>query len=229
MDARGAGARSLAEVRDRIVEHIGRSGRAPGERIETERALQGILGVSRSRVRDALAALEAQGVVSRRIGSGTYLARALAPGGRAAIGVTVDQLSPASLMEARMTLEVSMLPIIVHKATNSDLKALKAALDAADAARTAAEFERRDTEFHHLLAESAHNELLSRCAEMIIEARRGTEWGRAKERSSTPRNRQSYQQDHRRILQAVRNRDAEGAVAAMKKHLTAIRENLLGR
>jgi DNA-binding FadR family transcriptional regulator len=223
------GASPLAEVRDRIVEHIRRSGRLPGERIETERALQSVLGVSRSRVRDALAALEAQGVVTRRIGSGTYLAEMASPAPALAGAVSLDRLSPSSLMEARITLEVAMLSLVVKNATNSDLKALKATLDAADAARTPAEFERRDTEFHHLLAESAHNPLLSRFAEMIIEARHGTEWGRAKERSSTPRNRQGYQHDHRRILQAVRNRDAEGAVAAMRRHLLTIQDTLLGR
>lgn len=220
---------SPAEVRERIVEHIRLSGSVPGDRIQTERELQHALGVSRSRVRDALAALEAQGLLTRRMGSGTYLAEAPLPAPSAIANTSLDQLSPVSLMEARMAFEVSMLSLVVQNATNNDLKALKAALDSADVARTSAEFERRDTEFHHLLAESTHNPLLLRFAELIIEARQGAQWGRAKKKSSTPHNRQGYQQDHRRILQAVRNRDAEGAIAVMRKHLLIIQKNLLGR
>ena len=48
MNPHAAAAASLAEVRDRIVEHIRQSGRVAGERIETERALQDMLGVSRT-------------------------------------------------------------------------------------------------------------------------------------------------------------------------------------
>lgn len=229
MDSSHSSRSSVVDVRSRILDHIRRSGRSPGERIETERALQEALGTSRSRVRDALAALEAQGIVTRRIGSGTYLARNLGITGSAAPSIEADQLSPARLMEARMTLEPSMLPIIVNNATNSDLKALEAILDAADAAKTSVEYEKRDTEFHYRLAASAHNALLLKFAEMIVEARRGTEWGRAKEKSSTVPNRRTYQNDHRKILEAIRNLDPEGAVTAMKDHLITIRNKLAGR
>jgi DNA-binding FadR family transcriptional regulator len=179
-------------------------------------------------VRDALAALEAQGIITRRIGSGTYLAVSTNGESASRAGITVDQLSPARLMEARMMLEVAILPLVVANATNKDLKGLTAILNAADVAKTVADFERQDTEFHYRLAASAHNDLLSNFAEMVIEARRGTEWGRAKQKSSTLPHRRLYQRDHRRILQAVRNRDLEDAVAAMKKHLLAVQENLVG-
>src|SRR5690606_32067306 len=64
--------RSVSEVRDAVLDYLKRSGIGPGERIPTERKLQEILGVSRNRVRDALAALESQGTVKRLIGNGTY-------------------------------------------------------------------------------------------------------------------------------------------------------------
>jgi DNA-binding FadR family transcriptional regulator len=228
MEIHLAPASSPADVRDRIIDHIKKAGFGPGDRIETERALQDLLGVSRSRVRDALAALEAQGVVTRRIGSGTYLTGNAGSSSAQDVGMAIDQLSPARLMEARMMLEVAILPIVVTNATNNDIKTLNAILDAADAAKTVAEFEQHDTDFHYHLAASAHNDLLSKFAEMVIEARRGTEWGRAKEKSATPPRRRSYQRDHRRILQAIRNRDLEEAVAAMKRHLISVQDNLVG-
>jgi DNA-binding FadR family transcriptional regulator len=216
-------------VCDRILDQIRRSGRNPGERILTERAFQDTLGISRSRVRDALAALEAQGVIARRIGSGTYLARKIDTRDTELriLPISTEHLSPASLIEARMVLEVSMLPLIIAQATNSDLKALKSTLDCADTAKSARDFEKYDTEFHYRLGVSAHNDLLSNFAEIIVQARKGTEWGQAKERSSTPRLRRAYQSDHRKILQAIRNRDLQQATTVMRAHLTFIREHLV--
>ena len=217
------------DLRDRIVEHIKSSGHNPGERIETERALQDILGVSRSRVRDALAALEAQGIVTRRIG-GTYLAQNIEGGGAniALSGISSDNLSPAALIEARMVLEVGMVPLIVANATNNDLKALRAILDRADAAKSSVEFESCDAEFHHRLALSARNDLISKFAEMVIEARKGIEWGRAKRNSSTPPLRRIYQSEHRKIIAAIGKCNVDEASAAMRGHLASIRDRLVG-
>ena len=230
MDPRIASTSKSADVRNRIMEYIKSLGHNPGERIETERALQEHLGVSRSRVRDALAALEMQGIVTRRIGSGTYLAqevkRSIAP--VALAGISPDNLSPAALMEARMMLEVGMLPLIVANATNNDLKALKAILDRADAAKSSVEFEAYDAEFHHRLALSARNDLLLKFSEIIIEARKGTQWGRAKENSSTLRLRRTYQNEHRGIVVAIGKCNIEEAIAAMKGHLSSIRNRLVG-
>jgi DNA-binding FadR family transcriptional regulator len=230
MDTRIAPSATSTDVRDRIVNHIKLSGHNPGERIQTERALQELLGVSRSRVRDALASLEAQGVITRRIGSGTYLAQNIGRGAAPAAlaGLSPDNLSPAALMEVRIMLEVGMLPLVIANATNNDLKALKAILDRADVAKSSVEFEAHDTEFHHRLALSARNDLLSKFSEMVIETRKGTEWGRAKAKSSTPRLRRTYQTEHRRIVDAIGKCNPEQAAAAMKAHLVAIRDRLVG-
>jgi DNA-binding GntR family transcriptional regulator len=72
------------------------------------------------------------------------------------------------MMEARMMLEVGMLPQIIADATNNDLKALKAILDRADAAKPSAEFEAYDAEFHHHLALSARNDLLFKFSESSL-------------------------------------------------------------
>ena len=104
---------AAATVRTRIIDYIRNSGHKPGERLAIERDLQEMLGVSRSRVRDALAALEADGIIARRIGSGTYLNCVIGRPGQTVphLGDSADRVSPAALMEARMMLEVSMLPL----------------------------------------------------------------------------------------------------------------------
>src|ERR1700732_2662650 len=72
--------RELAEL---ILAESGRACLGPGSRLPTERRLAADLGVTRSGIRLALAALEADGLISREVGRGTFLldaaATALAP------------------------------------------------------------------------------------------------------------------------------------------------------
>ena len=72
--------RELAEL---ILAESGRAGLGPGSRLPTERRLAADLGVTRSGIRLALAALEADGLISREVGRGTFL-RAAAAGALAA-------------------------------------------------------------------------------------------------------------------------------------------------
>src|SRR5579863_788832 len=62
--------RELAEL---ILAESGRAGLGPGSRLPTERRLAADLGVTRSGIRLALAALEADGLISREVGRGTFL------------------------------------------------------------------------------------------------------------------------------------------------------------
>ena len=65
--------RQLAEL---ILAESERAGLGPGSRLPTERQLAADLGVTRSGVRHALAALEADGLISREVGRGTFLSEA---------------------------------------------------------------------------------------------------------------------------------------------------------
>src|SRR6201997_1336866 len=67
--------RELAEL---ILAECGRAGMEPGSRLPTERRLAADLRVTRSGIRLALAALEADGLISREVGRGTFLREAAA-------------------------------------------------------------------------------------------------------------------------------------------------------
>ena len=67
--------RELAEL---ILAESGRAGLGPGSRLPTERQLAADLGVTRSGIRLALATLEADGLISREVGRGTFLRDAAA-------------------------------------------------------------------------------------------------------------------------------------------------------
>src|SRR5262245_28031129 len=68
-------ARNLTdEVIGRLKKEIGAGRLAPGTRLPTEQELMAALGVSRTVLREAVAALRADGLVTTRQGSGAYVA-----------------------------------------------------------------------------------------------------------------------------------------------------------
>jgi DNA-binding FadR family transcriptional regulator len=62
----------------------------------------------------------------------------------------------------------------------------------------------------------------------VESARHGQVWGDLKRRSATRQRRDLYQEDHQAIVTALRSRDADVAVAAMRTHLARVAGHLLG-
>jgi DNA-binding GntR family transcriptional regulator len=54
-------------------------------------------------------------------------------------------------------------------------------------------------------------------------------WGSLKRRTSTPERRQCYHAEHTAIVEALHDRDPDGAQKAMQEHLRNVTDNLLGR
>jgi len=54
------------------------------------------------------------------------------------------------------------------------------------------------------------------------------EWGRLKRHSLTPERRMEYEAQHRAIVEALRDRDAEQADLVLTGHLLQIQQNLFG-
>jgi DNA-binding FadR family transcriptional regulator len=98
----------------------------------------------------------------------------------------------------------------------------------ADAAATLEEFERWDAALHEAIAEAAHNGFISGMFRLMSEVRSQGEWGVLKRRSATPERRLEYQQEHRALVAALKDRDAQSARALCLAHLVHVRTNMLG-
>ena len=231
----------LAEL---ILAEAERAGAGPGTRLPTERQLATDFGVTRTAIRHAMAMLEAQGRVSREVGRGTYLrempAAALTRdipgpagqaaggnGGQAAPGPSAD-FAPADVMAVRRLLEPQIMPIVVAWATARDLAEMERCLHGGDHASGFEEFETWDAALHRCIIAASHSPLLVRLYGQVEEARHGRVWGDMKRRSASAEHRDQYQQDHREIVAALRLRDADGATAAMRTHLSRVARHLLG-
>jgi DNA-binding GntR family transcriptional regulator len=63
---------------------------------------------------------------------------------------------------------------------------------------------------------------------LMNQARMQGEWGMLKRRSVTPERRAAYQQEHRQLVAALRERDLERALECTRGHLQHVQRNLLG-
>ncbi|MEX3898366.1 MULTISPECIES: FadR/GntR family transcriptional regulator [unclassified Paraburkholderia] len=228
LTVRAKGARELASYLEEAI----RSGRfAEGVRLPPERELSEEFGASRGAVRRVLADLKERGLIRQTVGSGTFVlpgASVPAPPLPEAKPHAV-QTSPAELMEARLLIEPLMPGLIVRYATAADFAQMSDCIERSEAAQTIEEFEHWDGELHRALAVATHNTFFLRVLELTNEVREQGEWGRLKRLSLTPERRSQYEAQHRAIVDALRDRDAEMACELLTNHLRQIRENLFGR
>ncbi|WP_037322305.1 FadR/GntR family transcriptional regulator [Amycolatopsis thermoflava] len=196
----------------------------PGAKLPTERDLVARLSAPRSAVRRALEALERDGLVSRHVGRGTFLTDAVT-----AAADAPSDTSPAEIMQVRQLLEPQVAMVAARVATQADLARIGEVLDAGGAAEDFEGFERSDALLHRSIAVAAHNGLLMTMFDVMNTARSLPVWGSLKRRTSTPELRRCYHREHSDIVEALRDRDPDGAADAMRAHLQHVSDTLLGR
>jgi DNA-binding FadR family transcriptional regulator len=221
------------ELARRILREAEDAGMRVGGRLPTERTLADDLGVSRTVIRHALARLEAAGAISREVGRGTFIRRfdpSAEPGaGADANGLDdVTDVGPADVMAVRLLLEPQAMQIVVARATGRDFEEMRRCLAGGESADTYADFELWDLALHRCLMAASHNPLLLRLYACVETARHGQLWGDLKRRNDSTERRAQYRAQHHLVVDALRTRDSDAAVAAMQAHLTTVRANLLG-
>jgi len=212
-------------VRDFILNAAADGTLAPGARLPTERELTKRFALPRNAVRKMLAQLEAEGSITRHVGRGTFLAGS-GDGNFPFDGIS--HTSPAELMEARLRIEPALAELIATNATSADFERMETCLDRAERGATLDEFELWDAALHQALAAATHNHFVIRVLDMVTTARQQAEWGKLKDRIVTPERRLTYQEEHRLIVRALKDRDAERARTAIIAHLQHARRNLFG-
>lgn len=152
-----------SEVARRLMDLFTSGSLEPGTRLPPERQLATTLGVGRSAVREALAALEILGIVDVRPGSGTYLrgtASELLPQ-TLRWGLLIGRKSTAELLELRSGLEIYVARLAAGRAEASALLSLSAPLGRMRAhVGDLKAFARADLDFHNALATAAGNDTL---------------------------------------------------------------------
>jgi DNA-binding FadR family transcriptional regulator len=205
----------------------------PGDQLPTERELGARFGLARNTLRKRLKVLESEGLIVRRVGSGSFVAqppRAIAdvanPG--LALLTRIHGASPSEVMELRLMIEPQVIDLAVARATTANFTTLSECLERGEAAQSIPEFEVWDGLLHLEILKAARNQLLIDIYDALNGVRRQAQWGKLKERTLTPEGRILYERQHRDIVTALKARDADMAREALVGHLKAVREALLG-
>jgi len=202
-----------------------RSGRlAPGARLPTEQALTRAARVSRTVVREAVAALRAEGLVVTRQGVGAFVAPEPQ---HSPFRIEPERLQSLdnilNVMELRLGVEIESAGIAAERATRSQLRAIAAALQALEQAiesdRAAVE---EDIAFHRAIAEATGNAEFPRFLQFIGRhlIPRRTVAGLPERMGGQRVYLALIQEEHQRIHDAIAARDPKAAREAMRRHLT---------
>jgi GntR family transcriptional regulator, transcriptional repressor for pyruvate dehydrogenase complex len=211
--------RLYRQIADQIRGLI-RSGEFPaGARLPPERDLAKQLGVSRPSVREALIALEVEGLVEVRIGSGIYV---LAPnGGQPTLAAEGDApAGPFELLRARYVIEAECAALAAKSAKRQQVEAIEQALF---------EMEREHSDgrqplsgdrlFHLRIAEATGNGALVHVIKTLWDERTGPLYKQLEHHYDSPGLWETAMGEHRAVLKAIAAHDPVAAKTAMQRHL----------
>jgi DNA-binding FadR family transcriptional regulator len=207
--------RQIAEQVTRLID----DGAFPsGTRLPAERELAEKLGVSRPSVREALIALEVEGVVEVRGGSGVFV-QERKPVRREPNGSTPPP-GPFDLIRARWIIESETAYLAASNATPDHLRRMKAALGAMQGSRThSPESMDADERFHLCIAEASGNSALLMVVQQLWELRTGTLYMQLESHFTGETIWSQAVVEHGAILDAIASRDPPAARKAMRRHM----------
>jgi DNA-binding FadR family transcriptional regulator len=213
-----------------LLEKDLRSGRwQEGDRLPTERELCTQFRMARNTVRRALAALEAEKLITRHVGRGTFKSYSSGPARTDPFQIdSIEAFSPADVIECRLFFEPGLVPLVVARATKADLDRMTECLNEAEASTSLQDFERWDAALHDAIAVATHNHAAISMSRSLARVRQQAQWGMLKARSMTAERKAKLHAEHVGIVAAFRNRDQPLAHRLLRNHLLHVRTYIFG-
>ena len=205
------------QVAERLAADIRSGALAPGERLPSERELARTLEVSRASVREAIGALQLQGVVETRPGAGTFVAA------RPPAAEAPHDASPSSVLEARAQLEPAVARLAAARAQRDPAaENLMAAMEAEPV--DIAVWNTSDRLFHRQLAAMTGNPVLLAFADHVASLMDQPLWQRLRDDSIAEAGRtRLHVAEHRMIYEAIVAGDGEAAAFYCTQHINRVR------
>lgn len=209
--------RLYRQIADQLRALIAGGEFAAGARLPAERDLAKQLGVSRPSVREALIALEVEGWVEVRTGSGVYV---LERSRRTVAPVAPTEWGPLELIRARRVIEGETAALAAALGKRKDVEAMSRSIevmrDLAD--RNVMPLE-GDRAFHMAIVAATGNTVLAETVERFWDSRNGPIFTRLGGYFETVKSWRMAIAEHEAIRDAVASRDPEGAREAMHTHM----------
>lgn len=210
--------RLYRQVADQLKALIARGEYGVGERLPTERELADRFGVSRPTAREALIALEVEGMISIRVGSGIYVTSTRPILSRSATRETIE--GPFELLRAREFIEGAIAAEAALHASDVDVASLDQVLADMDAKAHPTELTLHlDRAFHTTVAAMLGNAVLTRFIGELFDQRINPYFERLSDYFEDGESWGLAIAEHRTVRDAIAARDPENAKAAMQEHL----------
>ena len=208
--------RLYRQVADQLRQLIDAGEFPVGARLPTERELADQLGISRPTVREALIALEVEGRIRIRVGSGIFVTGSPAPA-----PLPRDMVEgPFELLRAREFIEGAIAAEAAVRVEPADIELLDDTLrrmeEVGDMAGPAIALDR---EFHTTVAGILGNAVLVRFIGELFDQRMNPYFERLSIHFENKDSWRAAVKEHRAVRDAIAAQDPKQAKAAMQKHL----------
>lgn len=203
------------------------SGKLADGKLPTERALSETLGVGRRSVRRALEVLEAEGLIWRRQGAGTFVGEKPDDWGNH-VDALVAGTDMLEIMEVRLRIEPQLAQLAAMRAKPAEVERMRALAEKIGQSTDADAKELWDGALHRQIAQSAGNQLFLSIFDVVNRIRQDDAWQSIRERARRAgRNARASYLQHHRIVDAIEARDPGRAGEAMRQHLLMHQERLI--
>lgn len=215
--------RLYQDLARRLIGELASGRYAVGDRLPAERELSLTHAVSRPTVREAIIALEVQGLVEVRVGSGAYVRRLPGRDDIPGFGITAFELT-----EARMMFEGEAAALAASQITDEELGQLDQLVqDIAAENHAAGGSEQADRAFHLAIARAGRNTAVFNTIEALWNLRANSPESALLHAKARTANVKPVVEEHAAIVAGLRTRDPTAARAAMRSHLAAVLDYLL--
>ncbi len=216
--------RLYQQVADQLRAEIAEGRYEENARLPAERLLAERFDVSRPTIREAIIALEIRGFVEVRVGSGVYV---ISRTGDTKAPLELD-IGPFELLEARRIIESDLAALAARRIDDTQVARLERLLEEMEHENEiGAVGERADREFHNAIARATRNSALVATVDHLWSVRETSPMLIAMLNKARAYGIQPLIEDHRAIVDALRERDPDGAHAAMHSHLSRVIDALL--
>ncbi|HHW02550.1 MAG TPA: FadR family transcriptional regulator [Thermoanaerobacterales bacterium] len=191
----------------------------PGDKLPSERDLSQQMGISRGILREALRTLESKGYINRKPGGGTYI-RELTYSqntGQKLINA-LKHATYLDLLEIREILEQKIVELAVERATDEDILEMEKILEHC---QNANEYDpKMDHAFHLSIASATKNALMANFMAANLELIKDI----TTRTHNNPNRLKEMINEHKKIMDAIKARNAEKAQKALLEHLHNVRK-----
>jgi GntR family transcriptional repressor for pyruvate dehydrogenase complex len=212
----------LNYVKDRIISGEYRT----GDKLPPERELAEMLGVSRNAVREGIKELSVLGLIDSTQGSGNYVTNDFLSVNAELLRImyATDMVSYSNMTEYRYGLELLAFSLAINGITENQRLELEEIIRQIDSTTDDARIVALDKRLHMLLAEASGNKLLLNNYYALSAVMDVYMFDTRSRFVATPSGFETVQREHRRLVQAIRERDIEKGRDAIDKHYKALAE-----